>query len=317
MGGRRLPSLETAATSIRCCALSEVAKMIRKVEDGVAAFRAFRREKNNAETARRGPLSRRYPLRSTVFGWFGVVILAYAGWVSWTLLDHSAASERTADRRALEQRAATLAAHAWGPGPALSCLAGMSGEQVETACENAVFATPDTVAAAVTYVAAQMALLADALEVAQRNDANYDAVIAPVRGGLETDRFGIVAHVMLQREDCSVDQCEALALLHDANHVRSNLRYKPFNALVAKYAPSWAHARIGPLMADLSKIAPSPTGGPSGVPVSSKYDFPSSASIPPVNIMSSEPAAPPIVANALAASAAGTPSAASRRGRTK
>jgi hypothetical protein len=242
-----------------------------------------------------------------VLALIGIAVLGFVGWASWALLDRSAASERRAERQAFEQRAAALTAGARMPGTALSCLEGLAGEQVETACERAVFATPDSVANAVTFVAAEVALLADVRDAAQRNDVNYEAIIAPVRRGLETDRYGIVAHVMLQGENCSADQCAALAMLHDANRVRSNLREKPFAALVNKYAPSWANARLGPPVAELSKIAPAPAGGPSGVPVSSKYDFPSSSSIPPVNIMGSEPAAPPPAAATNAPPAATSP----------
>ncbi len=80
----------------------------------------------------------------TVLGLIGIVILGYAGWVGWALLDRSAASERAAEHRAFEQRAAALAANGRVPGQALACLGGMAGEQVESACERAVFATPDS-----------------------------------------------------------------------------------------------------------------------------------------------------------------------------
>jgi hypothetical protein len=134
--------------------------------------------------------------------------------------------------------------------------------------------------------------------------------------GLEADRYGIVAHVMLQRDNCAADECDDLGLLRDPNRVRTNLQEKPFNALVAKYAPSWATMRLGPV-ADFSRALPATVpGGPTGVPVSSKYEFPSSSSIPPVNIMSSESAAgaAPPPANAPAAAAPPAPSAASLAG---
>jgi len=243
----------------------------------------------------------------TVVALIGIVALAYAGWIGWTLAERAAVSQRNAEREALTQRAMALAASAQTPGTALGCLEGMAGEQVEIACERAVFATPDTVAAAVTHVATQIGLLADALAAAQASDTRYDTIIGAARRGLEADRYGIVAHVLLQEDNCSAEQCEILNLLSDANRVRSNLREKPFNALVAKYAPSWANARLGPPVADLSRVLPSSApGSPSGVPVSSKYEFPSSSSIPPVNIMGSEtsPAPPAAGAQAPAGAAA-------------
>ena len=247
----------------------------------------------------------------TVAALVGVLALAYVGWIGWAMIDHAAARERNAEREALAQRAMVLAATAQAPGTALGCLEGMAGEQVESACERAVFATPDTVAAAVAHVAAQIGVLADALAAAQASDTRYDTIIGSARRGLETDRYGIVAHVLLQEDNCSADQCEILNLLSDANRVRSNLRDKPFNTLVSKYAPSWANARLGPPLADLSRALPAAgPGAPSGVPVSSKYEFPSSSSIPPVNIMGSE-TAPASVPSAAGAPAPGAPGAAS------
>ncbi|MBV8510288.1 MAG: hypothetical protein JO289_08980, partial [Xanthobacteraceae bacterium] len=226
-------------------------------------------------------------------------------WFAWSLMGRSAQSEKLAERQSFEQRAAALAASARAPGVALGCLGGMAGEQVEAACERAVFATPDSVASAVNYVAAQIALLSEALDAERRNNADYDTLITPMLRGLEADRYGIVAHVLLQRDSCAADQCDDLGLLRDPNRVRANLQDKPFNALVAKYAPSWATMRLGPV-ADFSHALPATVpGGPTGVPVSSKYEFPSSSSIPPVNIMSSESAA----AAAAAAPAAGNASA--------
>ena len=242
----------------------------------------------------------------------GIVFCAYAGWVGWSVVERMGASEREAERQALERRALALQSSAQAPGTMLGCLGGMAGEQVEVACERAVFATPDTVAAAVTHVTAQIALLADAMATAPVNDPRYDAIIASVRRGLETDRYGIVAHVMLQHDNCSLEHCQPLDLLPDANRVRANLQEKPFNALVAKYVPAWANARLGPPMADLSRVLPPPPpGAPSGVPVSSKYEFPSSSSIPPVNIMGPESAPqPPAAANAAPQPAAGAPASA-------
>ena len=44
--------------------------------------------------------------------------------------------------------------------PALSCLDGLAGDNVETACEKALFASADSTAAAVSYSAAQITKLA-------------------------------------------------------------------------------------------------------------------------------------------------------------
>ena len=53
-----------------------------------------------------------------------------------------------------------LATRALAPGSALACLDTIAGETVENACEKALFASPEATAAAVSYVAAQLSLLA-------------------------------------------------------------------------------------------------------------------------------------------------------------
>src|SRR5690348_12470838 len=84
------------------------------------------------------------------------------------LLQQNAVRERVAERRALDQRAAELAARAVVPGSPLACLDAVAGDAVETACEKAVFASPATAAAAVSYVTARLALLADSVDYARR-----------------------------------------------------------------------------------------------------------------------------------------------------
>ena len=66
-------------------------------------------------------------------------------------------------------------AGAIAPGSALSCLDEIAGEAVEVACEKAVFASPEAVAAGINYVTAQLALLNDGTAYAERGDASYAA----------------------------------------------------------------------------------------------------------------------------------------------
>src|SRR4051812_25424810 len=81
--------------------------------------------------------------------------------LAWTFLDNLSERNRADERRALDQRALELAGRAMAPGSVLACLDPTLGEPVETACEKVVFATPEAVAAASTFVAAGMALLTD------------------------------------------------------------------------------------------------------------------------------------------------------------
>src|SRR6266403_574258 len=94
-----------------------------------------------------------------------VLILALAGW--WAR-DHFARRDLAAAQRALDARGFELATRAFMPGSALGCLDAIAGETVEAACEKALFASPEATAAAVSYVAAQLSLLAAAGEHARR-----------------------------------------------------------------------------------------------------------------------------------------------------
>src|SRR5476651_776651 len=99
----------------------------------------------------------------------GVLVVAVLGW---TWIDYSAVREHAAERRALDVRASELTARAVAPGSALACLTPIGIETVDAACEQAIFASPQMVAAAVAYVDAQLLLLSDGLEYASR-DRSY------------------------------------------------------------------------------------------------------------------------------------------------
>jgi hypothetical protein len=223
---------------------------------------------------------------------FRIAIVAIAVYAGWVYLQRSAQAEHVAERRSLDERAAALMARAIAPGSALSCLDELAGEPVEIACEKAVFASPEAVAAAVNYVTAKLALLTDGSEHARRFDAAYAAELAPVRSALELDRFGIVAHVLAGRGGCSVEKCDALIRFGDQSHVLANMRDHTFEEQVTKYTAIWnAPPRPeGPAVAAVAPTAPLPQNlSPAPPTVSPRYDFPSSQSIPPVNIMAAEP----------------------------
>jgi hypothetical protein len=222
-----------------------------------------------------------------------VIIAGFAA--VWLLLEQGAQRERSADRRALDQRAAELAARAVAPGSALACLDAIAGEAVETACEKQVFASPDSVAAAVSYVSARLALLADAVDFARHSGERYETALANMRLALETDRFGLVAHVLSVRDSCTPLLCDSYVLFKDPDRVQANLRERLFDHYVERYAAEWtARAQQPAVAAAAPGNAYTTASAPSApMPVPSKYDFPSAASIPPVSIMTAEPGAPP------------------------
>ena len=239
-----------------------------------------------------------------------VFALAICGAVV-VLLQQNAARERLAERRALDQRAAELAARVITPGSPLACLDAVAGDAVESACEKAVFASPATVAAAVSYVTARLALLSDSIDFARRTGGGYESALATLRVAIESDRYGIVAHVLSVRDSCTPLLCDSYVLFKDPDRVQANLRDRLFDRYVERYAADWARvpaagtpvaetpagfttASVPPAAAPAAAPAPAPTVAPVvAVPPAAKYDFPSAASIPPVSIMTPEPNAPP------------------------
>ena len=191
------------------------------------------------------------------------------------------------ERRALDDRKTAMMAGAIAPGSALSCLDEMAGEAVETACEKAVFASPKSVASAVKYVSAQIALLNDGIAYAQR-DPSYAAEVAPLRTAVELDRFGLVAHVLGDQQGCTADHCDAAAGLSNSTRVVANLRDRTFEEQVKKYTAAWNAPRpIAGVVAAVGPPVALPGATGPGV-VAPRYDFPSSKSIPPVSIMAPE-----------------------------
>ncbi len=164
--------------------------------------------------------------------------------------------------------------------PALSCMDDLAGDEVETACEKILFRSPDNVAAAVSYAAAQIGTLmaGGGVNAASR-------VTTPERQSLrravERDRYGLVAHVLMVRDRCTASDCAAFQSLTDHNQIVANMEGRIYDALVARYAPSWSAATNPAAAVDAAH--PAPTGKPTNA------DFPTSASIPPVNIMTPEP----------------------------
>jgi hypothetical protein len=213
---------------------------------------------------------------------FRVAIVAIAVSAGWLYIQRSERQEHAAERRLLDERSAALLARAVAPGSALSCLDELAGETVEAACEKAVFASPEAVSAGVSYVTAKLALLIDGNDHAWRVDPAFASELAPLLAALELDRFGIVANVLARRYGCTAEKCEALTWFGDHSHVLANLRDHAFDEQVARFAAIWnspSRAAVDGAAAEPPRLGPAP------VMVSPRYDFPSSQSIPPINIM--------------------------------
>ncbi len=215
------------------------------------------------------------------------------------VLERMATNERMAEHRALLLRHTQLSLSAVAPGSALSCLDGAAGEQIETACEKAVFADAQSAASAVAYIGARLSLLSDVFAAAQHGGPDLRAAFASTRRAIELDRYGIAAHVLAERDGCTAERCAAFAMFQDTGALKANLKVHAFDTYVGRYAADWGKKEPAADKQPQAAIsAPSPVASagpesvPTGHPVDSRYDFPSSASIPPVSIMNAEPPVP-------------------------
>jgi hypothetical protein len=170
--------------------------------------------------------------------------------------------------------------------PALSCIDDIAGDIVLTACEKALFGSAESAAAAVSYAASQITRLTASGDVASAN-RSVTPELQMLRAAVERDRYGLMAQVLLARDHCTPSNCRAFRALTDSRQIVANMEGRPYDALIARYAPLWnapAAAAPGPIAA----LAPTmPTGKPTNA------DVPSAASTPPVSIMTPEPAASP------------------------
>jgi hypothetical protein len=166
--------------------------------------------------------------------------------------------------------------------PALSCIDDLAGEAVLTACEKALFGSPESAAAALSYAAFQITRLTAFGDVAAANASMTPDLLA-LRRAVERDRYGLMAYVLAVRDHCTPSKCAAFTALTDNRQIMANMDERAYDGLIARYAATWnAPAATAPVAA----LAPSmPTGKPTNA------DFPTAASTPPISIMTPEPAA--------------------------
>ena len=215
-----------------------------------------------------------------------VALVLVGASVSWIMLAGASRPDVAAERRALDARVQELQTRAVAPGSALACLDAMAGETVEASCEKALFQTPEAMAAAVSYVSAQLALLGDLTQHAARSGVSPPPALADLRRAAENDRFGLVARVLAQRDGCTPDACGAFALLSDSSRVAANLGERTYDLYVIRYSAVWPANAKTPLAAQAGPSPDATAGRGAGI------FLPSAASIPPVNIMNTEPALP-------------------------
>jgi hypothetical protein len=218
------------------------------------------------------------------------------------------------ERREFDARAQELFMRAALPGSALACLDPLVGDVVESACEKAIFQTPEATAAALTYVAAQLALLADFTLHVRKAGSEIPLALGQLRRSIEGDRFGLVARVLAVRDGCTPGACPAFALLADPGRVAVNLSGRSYELYVERHAAAWPAGTKSPAVAATGAVAGEGDAQPPAAPTPrSGLFFPSAASIPPVTIMNAEPPMPPETTGSTPAPAPKQAPAASRR----
>jgi hypothetical protein len=189
--------------------------------------------------------------------------------------------------------------------PALSCIDDLAGETVMTACEKVVFGSAEATAVAVSYAASRLTRLT-ALGDAAANKSMTPEQQA-LRRSIERDRYGVMAQVLQVRDHCTASDCAIFRFLTTPQQIAANIDARLYDSLVQRYAPSWNAPP--PAAGPVAGLPPSmPTGKPTNA------EFPTSASIPPVSIMTPEP--PPAAAPRAPAAVATAPVPAPRSAST-
>jgi hypothetical protein len=170
---------------------------------------------------------------------------------------------------------------ATAPLPQLSCIDELAGDAVLAACEKALFGSAESVAAAVAYAASQITLLTSLGDVATANKGAGSDLLA-LRRAVERDRYGLMAYVLMARDRCTPSACRAFRSLTETRQIAANMEERVYESLIMRYAASWNAPQAATGM-----IAALPPSLPTGKPTNA--EFPTSASTPPVNIMTPEP----------------------------
>jgi hypothetical protein len=215
-------------------------------------------------------------------------VAAFLAIEAWSRLD------LRSERRELDARAQELFMRAATPGSAFACLDPLVGDVVESACEKAVFQSPESTAAALSYVAAELTLLADFTVYARKAGSDPPLALGNLRRSIEGDRFGLVARVLAVRDGCTPGNCPALTMLTDPGRIAVNLAGRSYDLYVERHAAIWPAGTKSPVVAATGAGAGEGDAQPpaASTPRSGLF-FPSSASIPPVTIMNAEPQLPP------------------------
>jgi len=95
--------------------------------------------------------------------------------------------------------------------------------------------------------------------------------------------------VLTVRDRCTPSSCRAFRSLTDTRQIAANMEDRVYESLITRHAASWNAPQAATGM-----IAALPPSMPTGKPTNA--EFPTSASTPPVSIMTPEPAARSVAA---------------------
>jgi hypothetical protein len=167
-------------------------------------------------------------------------------------------------------------------GPALSCIDDLAGEVVLAACEKALFGSPESAAAALSYAARQITRLTGFGDVSAASK-DMTGELEALRRAVEHDRYGLMAEILVVRDNCTPSDCAAFQSLTDRRRILANMEERTYDGLIARYSPVW-NASTTPAAAPVAALV---SGVPTGRPTNA--EFPSAASTPAVSIMTTEP----------------------------
>jgi hypothetical protein len=170
--------------------------------------------------------------------------------------------------------------------PALACVDDLAGDTVLTACEKAVFGSPEATAAALSYAARQITRLTAYGDVLTANKDMTPGLQA-LRRAVENDRYGLMAEVLVVRDHCTPSDCAAFKSLTDRGRVAANIEERTYNGMVARYSVLWNAPAVTTPGAVAAIVPPLIPGVPTGRPTNA--EFPSASSTPAVSIMTPEP----------------------------
>jgi hypothetical protein len=225
-----------------------------------------------------------YGRRGVRFTFGSIALIAFVGSVAWLVVYVGMIQQR----RVIEERIAALRAQAVASGT-LACLE-RATEALQASCAQSLFASPGVISTAGIYIASRL----DAMKAARRYSGprtpQFDDAVAALERSLQEDPFGLAADILVRREGCTAERCEAFSLFADPARLADNIRNKTFDANVARYTAAWGALQPGaPQSAAPAGVPALTPGGETRAPIPDKYQLPSAASIPPVSIMTDEP----------------------------